>query len=486
MMKRLTNQMKRCSLVLAILAAAVVGCTTIRDAREAQSAVAGRLGESVPERPAADWEIPSHGFALSWYLANPVPARPSLTAARLAVKDARLALRQIAANAPLVSTTPWNAADVSVSVGYSESSAGTTFKENEWSTDGDPSASLSLEVLVYDFGRNAAEAKAQAERVIAAEESLIREGYAAFNEVSGAYFSACEQLALFEAARTNETVFAVHLEQVERLYEAGEAKELDVLRARLDLAQAHEATVSASNGVVSARADFLHTLGSDHPQLVGSVAALESDLKLGELMQAFAPSDWTVESAWTFAATNAPAVKIARARVKAASAGVDAAIADLYPTLSVSSSLSWTDPLWYLRWGGSAVQSLFTGFRKTTAVDRAVVAMQTAVADLDQAEEDLRRDLKLALASRDTAREALRAAEDTLATARENLKFVAEQYEIGEADRVDYSDAVRAVSEALGSRAAAFYRGQRSEAALFALIGLKPVYAENLIVEQAK
>lgn len=470
-----------------LLVTAFAGCTTIHRAHEAQAEAEAYLANGDVYVSAADTtkqEVPEHGFPLSWYLKNPVLMRPSFRIARLAVEDARLALKEIDADAPILSTTPWNAVDISASGSYSEASAGTTMGEGEWRTEGNPSASLSLDILIYDFGRHAARAQAQVERVLAAEESLVREGYTALTDLSSAYFTFAEKIALFEAARTNENVYAVHLEQTKERFEAGEAKELDLLRARLDLAQACEAVVASSNEVVSARANFLHAVGVAYPELEVSADRLEADLGLEELVQAFAPSVWTKESAFTLASTNTPAMKIMRARLRATSSEVDRAIADLYPTISASLSLSWTDPLWYFRWGFNAVQSLFTGFRKTTAVDRAVIAMQSAEADLAQAETDLRRDLELALSTRDTAREALRSAVISLKTARENLALVDAEYRLGEADRVEFSEAVRAVTEALGNRASAFYRAQKAEATLFALVGTSPRFSEKIIVEQ--
>lgn len=459
---------------------------TINSAREAQKKSEKCLengGICEVELEGVDGEIPEHGFPLSWYLKNPAPLRPSFRAARLAVDDARLALKEIAADAPIISTTPWNAVDISASASYSEASAGTTLSEGEWKTKGNPSGSLSLDILIYDFGRYSARAAAQAERVLAAESALVREGYAALTDLSSTYFSLAEKIALWEASQTNKSAYAIHLEQVKERFEAGEAKELDLLHARLNLAQAREAEIAASNNVVSARADFLHAVGVTQPQLAVSADHLVRDLKLEELVQAFAPSAWTEESAFALANTNTPAMKIARARLKAASAEVDRAVADLYPSVSASLSLSWTDPLWYLRWGFNAVQSIFTGLRKTTAVDRAVVAMQVAEADLAQAENDLRRDLKLALAQRDTSREALLSARFSLKTARENFELVDAQYRLGEADRVEFSEAVRAVTEALGSRASAFYRAQKAEADLFAIVGIAPDFTEAIIKE---
>ena len=70
-------------------------------------------------------------------------------------------------------------------------------------TTGNASAGLSLDILVYDFGRNRARANAQVERVVSAEYALVSEGYAVFEEVSEAYFTLMARDALLEVAQTN-------------------------------------------------------------------------------------------------------------------------------------------------------------------------------------------------------------------------------------------------------------------------------------------
>ena len=88
------------------------------------------------------------------------------------------------------------------------------------------------------------------------------------------------------------------------------------------------------------------------------------------------------------------------------------------------------------------------------------------------------------MAARDNAREARRTAGDSLRTARENLDLVRRQYELGEANRVDFTEALSDYIEAMGARVSAFYRGQRAEAALFALTGMYPVYDEKNLTEE--
>ena len=198
--------MIRIASVLAAFAA-LVGCSTIRSARSAQDAVAPKGAGSAPTAERVDFR----GRTLEWLVGFALTNRPSVVSRRLAVEDARLAMKAIAADAPLVSDTPWTAPTLSVSGGHSESSKGTALRDHRFSTDGSPSAALSLDLLVWDFGRYAARAKAQSERVVSAEVTLMDEGFLVFEEVSNSYFTFLERRSLLEVAVTNELQYAGHL-----------------------------------------------------------------------------------------------------------------------------------------------------------------------------------------------------------------------------------------------------------------------------------
>jgi len=398
--------------------------------------------------------------------------RPIVVSKRLAVEDERLALKQIRADAPILSSNPFGGVDVSASIGHSESSRSANSLRKK--TSGNASGALSLDLLLWDFGRNDARVEAQCEKVISAEKSLYEEALSVFSQTADAYFGLYEKLALFDVAVTNEFEYAEHLRRAETKLECGEGRKLDVLRARLDLATARESTVSASNDVAVAKAELLRALGAASFGKEKRVVDALSSLRKG-----FSRSTATNAEILDSAMTNSPAIAIAHAKFRASSAAVDEAIAELYPEISASLSLNWTDPLWYWRWGVSAVQSLFTGWRKTTAVDRAIVAMESAAANVDEAGKALALSVSVAVSERDTALEALLTAETSVKEAAENLSTVKEQLEIGEADRVDFSQAASAYAKALGSRVKAFYRAQRAEASIFTISGEMPVYNEG-------
>ena len=304
-------------------------------------------------------------------------------------------------------------------------------------------------------------------------------------KVSDSYFTLLEKQALAEVALTNVQECAVRAEYAQELLENGEAMALDLLRAKLDLAKAVESCVNATNALLTAGADFLRSVGADAS---GGTPLDGWDLgaSLNSVRRGFGDTFSTANEIFELARTNAPAMRIYRARLRAASADVDYAIANTMPSVSASASLSWTDPLWTFGWGLNAVQSLFEGFRKTTAIDKAVVSLRQAERSVAEAEQRLSRDVELAVATRDNAREAMRTAGNSLKTARENLDLVRRQFELGEANRIEFTAALADYIEAMGARVSAFYRGQKAEAAIFALTGVYPVYDEGNLTEEGE
>ena len=215
-----------------LLLLAFAGCSVIENARVAKREIADRA-DGVVAQSAVKTDLKDR--KLSWLVDFAMTNRPSVVSARLAVEDARLRLKELAADAPVVSRTPWTSVKASASGGYSVASeSARRIDRLEFSSDGDVSAAISVGVLVYDFGRYGAAAESAAEDLVAAEVSLADAGYDVFEEVTEAYFSMQERAVLLEVALTNEFEFAEHLRRAQDMLEAGEAQRLDVTRARLD------------------------------------------------------------------------------------------------------------------------------------------------------------------------------------------------------------------------------------------------------------
>ena len=171
------------SAIVALAALVAVGCSTIGAARRAQRAAEpAASGEQ-----AAVGRVSLAGRGLAGLVDFALTNRPQIVRSRLAVEDERLALRALAADAPLASSTPWTALTASVGAGFGGSESSQDFREAKRIHGGTASASLSLDLLIWDFGRYNARASAQRERVLAAELDLAAAGYTVYKEVVDTY-----------------------------------------------------------------------------------------------------------------------------------------------------------------------------------------------------------------------------------------------------------------------------------------------------------
>lgn len=463
--------MRVVSLALAAFAAA---CSTIHQADEAKEEVAA---VATPElaQPAA--RVNLLGFQLPDFVDFAFTNRPEMISAALVAEEKLLAIKAIESAKPFMP-------NLAASAGYGQSTAnGSHFS---WRNSGRFTGSVGLEMLLLDFGRYDASHRAACEDLAAAELVFAETRLSVFEEVATSYFTLLRNDALLDVARTNEWECMNHLTQATNRFENGEAKLLDVLRARLDLSEAVQARITASNNTVTAGAEFLRALGlsADRASREDVLATMQDGL--GAALKEFEPSAFSAAEALAFARTNSPALMVKRAQLRSAMNDVDWAVSDLFPELRLSTSFNFADPAWNWSWAFNAVQSIFLGWRKTTAVDAAVIRMRTSSLEVESAERTLSRDLAVAIAMRDDSVASLSAARTSVRQAHENLRVADEQYKLGDASRIDYTDAVSDYAVALGKRVQAFYEGQVAEAKILRLIGCDPVYHHKLVLERKK
>lgn len=453
----------RAAAVAAAVAAWCAGCGTAARARAAQKRLAGITNDVAVA--AAPVDVNLTGRELKDFVWFALTNRPSVETARLAVSNAVLALRDASSGRYL---------QLELAGGYSQATANRGSHFSWRQNRGKGNADFTFDLLLTDFGRIRAQEREARESLVAAVRDLADAELGVFEDVTVSYFTLLRNDALLEVARTNEFQYAEHLKQAEDLLEAGETQKLDVLKARVDLSDARLETINASNEVVTAEAGFLRALGLPSARVSrADVRAVAAD-SLNAAVRELPPTRYGAAAGLDLARTNAPSLMALRARLRATSADVDYAVADLLPRLSLSSAFDFTDPAWNWSWGVRGVQTLLDGWRKRNAVDRAVVAMETARTAVTDAEQTLSRDLAVAAATRDNARQSLETARVEVDQARENLQTVIEQYRLGAASRIDFTDAAGGFASALGARVKAFYAGQIAEAALVRLTGVLP------------
>ena len=476
MLESMDRAMKKVLLFVAL--AALHGCETVDRARDAQNAIAPAVAEASAPADEAPPRVSLVGFSLPDFVEFAYTNRPDVIKAFLAVSNAVLAVNAVKADGPLVP-------HVTASGGYSRGTQnrGVHFSDH---MDGDPWGSLDVDILICDFGRNDAQERAARENLLAAGHEYREKCLSVFKDVSRAYFTLLMNDALLEAAYTNHHQYARHLERAEELLRNQEAKKLDVLRARLDLSEARHKMIAASNDVVTAELDFLKALGlTPYTSSRAEILPVASNC-LAVVHQELEISSMDVKEGLELARVGSPTLAAGRARVRAASANVDYRISDLLPELTLSTTVSFVEKVWNWSWGSTVLQSIFTGYRKTTAVDTAVVALVAEQAAYEAEEQSLARDIGVALATRDTAREQLAAARVSVVQAKENLDTANGQLLVGDISRIDFSDAVSAYAEALGARVKAFYSGQMAEAELVRLVGATPVYEHKEVLADGK
>lgn len=481
--------MKYTALMVALLLVAF-GCSHMKKAREAQMMLSPIGAEvvtdedesaNVSDETNAQTNVTTftavpvvlEGMHLADYVEFAFSNRSEVLQAELDIERADLAIEQASSG---------YYPQVGVSGGYNRSTMNARPRRHfDSHMNGDPSGSLNVDLLICDFGRLAAKVRAARQERIAAEAAYLRTRYDVFGEVCDAYFNLLKCDALLEAAYTNEYQYAQHLDEAQTLFEAEEAKKLDVLKAKLDLSNARLATADASNNVVKAVATFVAALGitGDMTTRMDLLAPRTNCLQIAS--RDLEETTMNGIDAFDRARDSAPELALRRAQFRAANFEVDYAYADLYPEITLSSSLGFVDRVWNFSWGASVVQSIFNGFRKTSALDMAVVAMKRAAAEVLKEEQLVSESITKAVAERDNARDMLHTAQVKVFQAKENLDTCNAQYRAGDISRLDYTDAVQQYVSALSERIGAFYDGQRAEAKLVTCIGIAPAYVEQSV-----
>ena len=442
-----------------LLGAFLTGCGTIRNARNAQR----ESGDALPpgERSATPEEMgirPGETLTLTNAVAIALRWNPSMVAAWQNLMSAGVAIHQAGAG---------QRPDLSSSVRYSESSRGPEFPD-AWSNFSRENVTfgLSMTWTLYDFGQTKANRRRAVMNFIAAAESYRNTGIQQIASVRTAYFLLAQAEALYGVSQRSLEQYGLLLKQAELKLQIGTGIKYDVTKARVDYSNAELALINASNAVLVARAALNNQLGLATP----ASYPIESDIVISTNAL---PT--TVEELLELARESQPSLMVSRMQVEAASSAVDAAIAALYPSLSVSAGLSYAAGQAEVvsgNWGVSLVQSLFSGWAKRNAVHQSVIALRTARANLAKQEQQMLNDVTSALANFEAAEQSRVTTEKLLEAAQENLDLVMKQFDLGMLSILDRSNAQLSFTQAAANRVNALYGFEIAKAKLYAIVGL--------------
>lgn len=432
----------------------VAGCSSVRNAREAQKDENRLPGErlvSFAETGLRAGEPVSLARLEHVALSN----SPAVLQARQAVVLAQIAVRNVKAS--YIPT-------VDASVGYTLATANVNPDDQSGSMDGSFNGAANLNWLVYDFGRTRASTRQAVSALIAADRDLAAAEDAAVYAVRKACFALGRANELYAVARESAAAYDEHLRQMEERFKVGAVESYSVTKAGVDAANAELQVVTTSNTVQTCRAGLNYALGiAESPELViaGSDIAAYDGLGADDLM--------------AIARTNAPALASAIASAEGARYFVDKTVADLYPSLGVSIKFTASGEdspfLWNLVGAGSAAQTIFCAGAKRRAIDAAVAQLRIARAKVADAELSLYNSLTTAVLDAQRARQQLEVAEKTVEMAKQNYDIVSQRYDVGDASELERTDAQVSLSSAKASAVSARYDYLDAQILISRLIG---------------
>ena len=443
--------MKDTKLILLLSAAALLaGCTTVREARRAQSEDAERTVRWA-ETPfaAREGELAMEELA-AWARTN----APAVVQARQDVVQAQIALRSVkAAFIPVVDG----------SIGYTYGSKNVDPHDTKWDGDGTWGGNVSLNWLLYDFGRTRASTRRAVAALAAADQAERAAENGAVYGVRAACFALRRAEELLRVAAATSESYRQHRDQTKDRFDVGAAMNYEVSKSEVDYQNALLSEISASNAVETARASLALALGlAENPRIA-----------LGDC--SFPEMTNDVDALMAVAATNAPALAALRASADAAKNYVDWTICDLYPNLSFRLSFDAKGDSSPLLWNYAAApavaQTLFSAGAKNRQIETAVAQLRAARSKLAEAEQQLFNQVLTATLSADRARKSLAVAEAALAASKENFDVVSSRYDVGKASALERTDAQVALSSAEAAVVTARYDLQDTQILLARLIG---------------
>ncbi len=391
--------------------------------------------------------------------------QPTIKAARQNVNAGQG--REIQARSPLFP-------QLSASTGYSENhSGGGAFGE---SITKSYTTSLSLNLLLYDFGKTGSSLDAARWGLSSSERDLDRTVQDVILNVKQAYYGLLAARNVVDAARKRMEQTDSHLRQAEAFFRAGSKPRFDVTRAEVDVNNARLALINAESNVRIQSIVLNNAMGTDPGQ------AVDIEDKLPPVTETT-----SLEQSQADALKNRPEMLKAEADIEAARARLRAEQANYYPTLSANGAYNWAtgsvnmgqlngQPLtgdvgnsWNA--GVFLTVPLFQGGLTRGRVSEARANVMALEAQRDAVRQSILLEVNRSFADRESAKVRIGVMESSLQKARENLELAQGRYDAGVGPSLEVTDAQVAAIQAEIDHIQAQYDFQLSVARLLKATG---------------
>ena len=259
--------------------------------------------------------------------------------------------------------------------------------------------------------------------------------------VKEAYYALLAYQRLLEVNEETVKSREENLRKIESMFEVGSASKADVLKQKVQVQDARAALIQATNDVEYARANLAHTMGIH----------FDAPLRIVDVLDIEEP-DVDLEQSLRDAMENHPDVLRAGAQVNVAKASVGYAQAAFWPSLGAGGSYSWgpDDELSKItdmfdknyNWSLGLQLSIDIPDLSTLANIRSAKS-ELALADeqLGETKGNIALAVKKAYLDLNAAKEIIKAREEEVASAAEDLKLAEERYRVGAGTALELIDA---------------------------------------------
>lgn len=356
-------------------------------------------------------------------------------------------------------------------------SLGSNYKINQSTADGgninnsttgggDINNNLNLNWPLYTGGRLENQIKQSELGVVSADLNTEKTKQQVKLDAITGYYDVLEARNLVAVNQETVDNLNTHLGNVEAQYEIGVVAKSDVLRSKVEMANANQNLIKAQNNYEVALSTLFNTMNIKFDKDV----TLVSDLQ-------YAADSRTMEECIATAMSNRPEVAQANTAVEIASSGIDAAKSSKKPTVSLSASTGWNNRVlpdtdsWSL--GVGASWNVFDGGVTNAKIKGAEASSEKAKLQVEQTQNSVEQEVRQSFLNMKEAEKRLESTNVTVEQANEDLYIAQEKYKAGMGTNLDVIDAQLALTQAKTNHIQAMYDYNVNKAKLDKAIGYK-------------
>jgi outer membrane protein len=333
------------------------------------------------------------------------------------------------------------------------------------------STSLSLNQMLYDFGRSGNTLAAARLSMSSSERDADRVVNDVILNVKQSYYALLAARKLMLVAEKTLDQAESHLRQAEAFFRVGSKPRFDVTRAEVEVNDAKLGIINAKNSLRIRTIGLYNAMGIDPKNEIDVEDVLSTPVAIPAIEQALEES-----------VNCRPEMLKINADIEAAKATVKADESDYLPSLSANGAYNWahgTAEMGVFRgdiqnsWNAGITLSmpLFDGGITRGKVSEARANLRALEAQRDTLKQSVRIELHQAYADIESATARIAVMESSLKNARDNLQLAQGRYEAGVGVYIEVTDAQVASVNAETNYVQALYDYQLAAARLFKAMG---------------